>query len=467
MPSHRRLSWRSVKRLLLATDLVSTTIALATAYWLRFHWSSFAGLEPRVPSFPLWTMVLFGATFLVAFSLAGVYRRENVISGLDEYGRILAASAMAVLLVIAVAYLTSFAAVSRGFVLLALGFVTFGVCLGRFGARRVIYRAASLGRYLETAVVVGVNHQAIDVARQLNQNPSTSTRVIGFLSDYRPKGSVVADGLVVLGEPLELDQVARDVGANRAVVVESGLAWESLRGIVQTMHRRGDIAISLVPGLSDIHSTRWDVRQMGTILTLCPRPARITGGEAVLKRTVDIVVSLSGLLLSLPLIAVVASVALRDGRGSGLTKEKFIGPEGFITLRRIANPAWAKRGHLSRIPELSQVLSGQMSLIGPRPVPVGRAGDYAKVVALLESAKPGFIGPWWIVGLSRPRDTKQELAFDLFYVRHYSVWLDVEILVKAVHGLLARRSPPTLGWVADGRLVAGTLRESGNPARKV
>jgi len=96
---------------------------------------------------------------------------------------------MAVLLVIAVAYLTSFPAVSRGFVLLSLGLVTFGVCLGRFGARRVIYRAASRGRYLETAVVVGVNHQAIDVARQLNQNPSTSTRVIGFLSDYRPKGS--------------------------------------------------------------------------------------------------------------------------------------------------------------------------------------------------------------------------------------------------------------------------------------
>jgi lipopolysaccharide/colanic/teichoic acid biosynthesis glycosyltransferase len=430
MPPPRRLSWRSVKWLLLATDLVFTTVALTTAYWLRFHWSSVAGLEQRVPSFPLWMMVLFGATFLVAFSLAGVYRRENVISGLDEYGRIFAASAMAVLLVIAVAYLTSFPAVSRGFVLLSLGLVTFGVCLGRFGARRVIYRAASRGRYLETAVVVGVNHQAIDVARQLNQNPSTSTRVIGFLSDYRPKGSVVADGLVVLGEPLELDQVARDVRANRAVVVESGLAWESLRAIVQVMHRRGDLAISLVPGLSNLHSTPMDARQIGGVLTLDPRPARITGAEAVMKRGLDFALVVPSLLVGLPLMVLMVASARTRGHGTGLVTEVVMCPAGKLVLRRFRYPEWADRAHLSRLPELLLVLSGKMSLLGPRPVPVRRFAEYERVMALLESAKPGLIGPWWLVGMGRPDDVDSEVTYDLYYLQNYSLWLDLQLLIR-------------------------------------
>jgi len=428
------------------SDVLCTAMAIALAYWLRFHWSSVAGLEPRIPDFPVWMMLPFGGAFLVAFTLGGLYRRVHVVSGLEEYGRVFAAGGMTLLFVIVVAYLTTFATVSRGFLLLSLGLVTFWVCLGRFSVRRVIYRAARSGRYLDVAIVVGVNHQAIDVARQLVNSPSASICVVGFLSDYRPKGSTVVDGLRILGDPLELESIAREVSANRAVVVESGLAWESLRAIVQVMHRRSPLAISLVPGLSDLHSTSLDARLIGPILTLDPRPSRITGVEAIMKRTLDVAVVVPVLMVGLPLMALMVIIAALQGHGSGITTDLLSGPTTTLRLRRFRRPVWAEKGHLSRLPQLVLVLSGKMSLLGPRPLATEVATRYEAVVPMLEGAKPGFIGPWWLAGIGRPADPDNELAYDLYYVRNYSLWLDLEILIKAALGVLAAGPRPRLHW---------------------
>ena len=468
MPPPSRLSWRSVLWLLALSDVLFTTWAIALAYWLRFHWSSIAGLEPRVPGFPVWMMLPFVAAFLLAFTLSRAYRRESVVSGLEEYGRIFEASGMTVLFVIVVAYLTTFAAVSRGFLLLSLGLVTFWVCLGRFAVRRVIYQAARKGRCLDAAIVVGVNRQAIDVARQLGNSPSASIRVVGFLSDYRPKGSTVVDGLRILGEPLELESIAQGVGANRAVVVESALAWESLRAIVQVMHRRRDLTISLVPGLSDLHSTSMDARHLGPVLTLAPRLARITGGEAMMKRVLDIAIVVPVLVLGVPLMALMAVLARFSGHGSGLVREAFVGPAGTLTLQRFRYPEWAERVHFSRLPDLLLVLSGTMSLLGPRPVALDRADEYTRVTHLLESAKPGFIGPWWLVRMGRPADVRAEITYDLHYVRNYSIWLDVQLLIQAARGLLGfshrmpSRTPasPTDGDAAINAEITPSLEPS-------
>lgn len=446
MPPHRRLSWHSVVRLLLMSDLLWTAAALSVAYGLRFHWSSIAGLEPRVPGFPSWMMVPFGVAFLLAFAWAGAYQRENTVSGLDEYGRIFVASGVTVLLAVVIAYLTALPEVSRGFALLSLALVTFGVSVGRFTLRRRIYHDARRGRCLDTAVVVGVNRQAIDVARRLNRNPSASTRVVGFLSDYRAQGSDVVDGLRVLGEPLDLGAVASKVGANRAVVVESGLAWESLRAIVQIMHRRQDLAISLVPGLSDLQSTPMHARKLGSVMMLNPRGARISGAEAVMKRLLDLCLILPALVVAGPLMLVFTVAALVSGNGSGIVSETCEGPGGELLLRHYGQPAWARSAHLSRLPELLLVLTGRISFVGPRPLQLGRVAAVNSSITLLEAAKPGFIGPWWLVGANRPADVQEELAYDVYYLRNYSIWLDVEVLLAALQRLCLPTLSKDLSW---------------------
>jgi lipopolysaccharide/colanic/teichoic acid biosynthesis glycosyltransferase len=346
--------------------------------------------------------------------------------------------------VIAIAYLSADITISRGFLLSAAIAIVVLVGFWRFIARRLIYAAARRGRALDAAVIVGSNRQAAAVAEELLTSPPASCDVVGFLSDYLPRGSEVIPGLRVLGEPLELQAVATSTGATRALVIESGLSWESLHVLVRQMHGRGRLVVSLVPGIFDLHSTALEAHQLGSVLTLDARPSRIVGVDAAMKRGLDIALSLLGLLVSLPIMAALTVPRLLRGESLELEKEEVLGGHGPFVISSFEHPTWAAPAHLARLPNLWLVLAGRMSFVGPRPMSVTQALGYEDLISVLEGVKPGFIGPWWLVGRGRPLDLEQELAFDLHYLRNYSIWLDVHVLLQVARhfvGLAVRPGP--------------------------
>jgi putative colanic acid biosysnthesis UDP-glucose lipid carrier transferase len=442
MPQPKLLRWNRVAMLLVATDCVAIMIGLASAYWLRFKAGWLIGLEPRTPTFAAMSLVALLPFWIAVFAVAGLYQRRNLVSGLREYGHVFGSSGAVALIIVILTYLIQIVGLSRGFLLLALGGVTFYVCFSRFMVRRVIYQAAKRHRPLDRILVIGANQQAVAIARLLNRSPSAASDVAGFLSEYVSVGQIVADGLKVLGEPLQLDRVAEDLGATRAVVVESGISWESLQEIVRHMHGQDSIDICLVPGLFDLHATPMKPVQLGPVLTLSPHPTRIVGVEASLKRGFDIVVGTAAVIVGLPLIAVLMLCAAQGGHGLGLTRRRFLARGGEIRLANFSHPEWARKRHISRLPELVAVIRGSISFIGPRPIPVERSTEYGRALRLIESAKPGFVGPWWLVDLERPSDIEEELAHDLSYLRNYSMWSDLQILLRVVRylsGLRARQ----------------------------
>lgn len=261
---------------------------------------------------------------------------------------------------------------------------------------------------------------------------------------------------------MELQNIAKKYGVTRALVVESGLSWESLQAMVRLMHRREGVAISLLPGLFDLHSTQMVPQQLGPVLTLTPQPARIVGADAVMKRGLDLIVGIMAGVLALPLMALLAGISLARGRGVGLRSERVLGPRGPFNLWIFGGPEWAKRAHLTRLPTLIFVLGGSMSLLGPRPVALHRAEAYAEAMEFLELAKPGFIGPWWLVGKAEPDDIPDELGYDLHYLRNYSVWLDLHILLQVARSLIGGRSGAEAKLA--GKPLIAAQRESGRDA---
>jgi lipopolysaccharide/colanic/teichoic acid biosynthesis glycosyltransferase len=438
MPRRSLLPWRLVVALLIASDFVLVLLGLTFAYALRFHASWLIALEPRMSTISLLALVPLAVVWLGLFGAIGLYRKRNLVSGLSEYQRVWGSGALAVLAVIVFLYLETRPYVSRGFIFLSLVVVAFLVCLGRFLVRRLIYAAANRGWFLDRVLVVGTNRQAIAVAQQLSRNLSASSEVVGFLSEYLPIGAEVTNGLRVLGEPLQLEEVGARIGATSAVVLESGLSWESLQGLVRSLHGPGRPQVTLIPGMFDLHATPMEPHRLGPVMGLRPLPSRIVGQDAVFKRLLDVVVGSLATLIALPLMLLVAAVSFLSGRRIGLVRESYLlAGRQPLQVSRFTAP-WARRSHLSRLPELFAVLIGRMSLVGPRPVSPGRAAEYGRAMALLASAKPGFIGPWWLVGMARPADVEDEIAYDLFYVRNYSIWLDTQILVQAARSLLAR-----------------------------
>ena len=446
MPPPRSLRWRWIRDLLLVSDVLCVSAGLALAFWARFavDWSS--PLVSRTPLVTLADLVFIGLAWLVAIALNGLYARRNLVSGIGEYRRVFFAGATATLAVIVYAFFRSSVPISRGFLLLTFASVTVTVSAARFLVRRLIYAFARRGRYLDRVIIVGDNRQGAAVARQLITSPSASTAVVGFLSDYSPVGKAVIPGLEVLGEPLELEVIAERVEATKAIVVESGLWWESLRGLVQLMHRRGGVEIALVPGMLDLHSTPMEAQLIGPLLTLAPHQTRITGADAAMKRALDIVVAAAVLVLTLPLTIALAVASLLGGHRLGVGQERMVDGRGEFRTWRFTYSARVRRAHVSRLPNLLAVISGRMSLLGPRPVPVASVRAYADAMPFLASAKPGFIGPWWLVGMERPSTVEEELSYDLHYLRNYSIWMDIHILVQVARALAGGQH--RLGWFA-------------------
>jgi FlaA1/EpsC-like NDP-sugar epimerase len=324
MPQPRLLRWNRVATLLVATDCVAVTIGLASAYWLRFSAEWLIGLEPREPTLPPFSIAALVPLWIATFAVTGLYQRSNLVSGLAEYRNVLGASAAVVLGIIVLTYLVQVVALSRGFVILAFGGVSAAVWLSRFSVRRLIYAAAARGRPLDRVLIVGANTQAVAIAALLNRSSSASSQVVGFLSEYVPVGQVVGDEIRVLGEPLQLHAVAKEVGATKAVVVESGLSWESLQEVVRHMHRRDPIDICLIPGLFDLHATPIEAVQLGPILALSPQPYRISGLEAGLKRTLDVTAGVAAFTLALPLMVGLMLASALAGHGLGIKNEIFL-----------------------------------------------------------------------------------------------------------------------------------------------
>jgi FlaA1/EpsC-like NDP-sugar epimerase len=308
--------------LLVTSDALLTIGGLFIAYQVRYFQGLDTPFVKNAPILPLWYLLLMAAVWLAVFRQFGLYERRNLVIGIGEYRRVATAGLVTTLAVIVFAYIRLQPYISRGFLLVAMISVVVLVSAGRFLVRRFIYSSTARGLPLDRILVVGSSRHAVSVATQLGDSVSSSAEVVGFLTEYLPRGTHLVRGLRVLGEPLELEKVANQTGATRALVVESGLSWESLHAMVTHMHRRDGIVVSILPGLHDLHVTQMVPEQIGPVLALTTAPARIVGVDAVLKRALELGIVVPALILALPVMGVFAALGLLAGRGVGVVHER-------------------------------------------------------------------------------------------------------------------------------------------------
>ena len=428
------LSWNSVRVVLILFDVIALLLALQVAYIFRYTpgWrisGESSNLDPLIP-------VLCLATVLLTYRVFDLYSMRLVGSGLYEYRAIVTYTAFAFVAVVTIDYIDEWLHISRAFLLLFFISALLLVGSGRFVARRVVRRWSALRGGLRRVLIVGANEHGVQIAHELGANPAACSVVLGFLSEY-PVGRSASGDLKVLGEPMELYEVAKREGATHAVVVESSLSWESLRYIVRSMHASRTLQVLLAPGLFDVGATPLQSTQLGRALLLAPRATRIYGFEALFKRALDLAVAVPAFVMTLPLQIAIWVYLRLAGIPSPLITIRSSGFGGaVINIWRFAGGPRLQSSHLTRLPSLWQVIQGRMSLIGPRPVVIGETGPYQRWRDVLTPLKPGFIGPWWFSGRRRPVELQEEIEADLNYARSYSIWLDLRILLAVGWTLL-------------------------------
>jgi exopolysaccharide biosynthesis polyprenyl glycosylphosphotransferase len=456
----RRKEFFALVALWLLGDAVAIYAALNLAYDARYNFAWLPLLEKLAPITERYQVVIPAAVplWLLVFAFNRLYDRRYTLSGLQEYGRIAIACSMGILVLVVLSFIEPNLSVSRSWLVLCWFLTMVFVGAARFVIRRVVQVFRRRGHWLTRALIVGANEHAKAIARQLAPATQSGVEVIGFLDDYLPNDSRVLGELRVLDRPTALAQVARATRATEAIVVQGAIAWESFIEIIQRSTSSLDnLDIKLSPGFYEILATGVRLSHDGFVPLLAIEKNRITGMDAVLKIILDYGLSLIALVLVSPLLLATTLLVKLIAPGSVFEPYHVVGARErpFTTWKfrtHYAEPArrtvdypfarWLYRLGLDKLPQFVNILRGEMSLVGPRPIPAARAAIYQEWLPTLLAVKPGFTGPW-VVGAREVQTLEDEIRLDLYYIRNWTIWLDIQILLQTALRLFEGVRPVT------------------------
>ncbi len=454
----RRQRWeRRYVRSLVLCDLSAGVAAGAVAFALRFG--------DEVTAYNRWYLLLSAllpVVLLLVLAISRAYERRFLFVGTDEYQRVFRGGVG----LIAGAAVTSYALdldLARSYVLAALPTAIVSAGVLRFLLRHRLHRARARGERLRRVLVVGHELAVIGITRQLRRERYHGLEVVGACLPPNHDGAV---DLPVYGT---FDDVATAVDAADAdtVVVLScpEIDGAALRRLAWRLER-DEVDLVVASSLIDVAGARTTIRPFDGLPMLHVEHPRLHGGIRLVKEVVDRVGALVLLVLFGPvLLAVALSVRLtsrgpvlfrqvrvgRDGREFRIFKFRsmYVDAEARLAELRHLNEhdgvlfkmrddprvtgvgRWLRRFSLDELPQLLNVVSGQMSLVGPRPPLPQEVAAYADDVRRRLAVKPGMTGLWQVSGRS-DLPWEEAVRLDLRYVENWSLSLDLVILLRTM-----------------------------------
>ncbi|HXP22008.1 MAG TPA: sugar transferase [Streptosporangiaceae bacterium] len=457
LASHSPAKWTtSYLRLASVTDVGCGLAAGMLAYEVRFD-----GLASR-PSGYLAISLALPLAWLFTVLLAGGYDSRFIGVGPDEFRKILNAGLFLTATVAILAYATK-THLARGYVLLALPSVTLFDLAARFTLRKRLHKARRLGSCMRRVVVVGYQPVIEDIVTMLRRETYHGLSVVAACVVGSREAGVIS-GIPAIGGLDGVAEVVRSFGADTvAVLACPEMAGHRLRQLAWELEKTGtDLCVA--PALLDVAGPRTTIRPVAGLPLLHMDHPEFSGARRVIKAAFDKALALAALVLAAPLLAAVALIIRLDDGGPALFRQTRVGKDGrsftvykFRTMvldaeqrkaelaarneqhgllfkirddpRITRSGSWLRRWSLDELPQLVNVLAGDMSLVGPRPALPEEAAMYGDHVRRRLAVKPGITGLWQVNGRSN-LSWDESVRLDLRYVENWSFVLDLQILWK-------------------------------------
>ncbi|MCL6510395.1 MAG: sugar transferase [Anaerolineae bacterium] len=472
--SENERQWRTLIAALLILDALCVLGSLTLAYVIRID-----GLLPyyaEAKDEVYRSLVIIAIPlYLACFAALGLYQRDNLLGGIVEYKQVIkgcTAGLMLLVIYIVFARVNGFEP-SRGWLILSWALSIALIGMMRFFVRRVVYRLRESGWLTSRTLIVGANDQGVAIAEQWMHNPISGMQVVGFLDDFKAIGSSVVGNAKVIGRPSALNELSRQYRIDEVIVVSTAVAWESFGELVTHNAKTQGYTLRLSPGFYEMLTTGMAVTTKTFVPLLTINESRIVGVDALLKWSLDYGLGILLTLISLPFgLAIAGALKIRNPHAPVIVHNRVIGRGGkpfnayrFNTRARSGGQTasntkrsferWLRMTGLDKMPQLWNVLCGQMSLVGPMPrSSLNRVTDM-HAIHNLQAVKPGIIGPWV---RNDHLASSDPLHDELSYVRNWQIWTDLPILYEAAAKLFSRivrrGSHPShaeqRGWLTGG-----------------
>jgi len=436
---------------------------LLAAWWTACAWNEHLALVGGV------AMIVYG---LLA-EANGMYRSWRGVSAEQELLCVLLSWALSVPVLLTLGYLGGYLdRLPRGFILIWTGTTPALAISGRMALRALARMLRSRGFNSRRFAIVGVNELGFRLARSIEHSPETGLELVGFYDDrpQRRLPAIPADVGHCVGHIDQLVQQTRQREVDCIYITFPMRAEARIRGILRKL---GDTTASvyIVPDffVFEMLHSRWT--SIGGLPVVSVFETPLYGIDGLLKRGLDLALAvLLTVLLALPMAAIAVAVKLTspgpvffrqrryglDGREIRVWKFRSmrVCEDGAAVAQATRNDsrvtplgAFLRRSSLDELPQLFNVLDGSMSLVGPRPHANTHNEAYRKLIQgymLRHKVRPGITGLAQVTGLRGETDTLEKMqrrvACDHQYIREWSLWLDLKILVKTAFVVLSRQN---------------------------
>ena len=461
-------------------DALAIGAGYLAAYILRFETRSPLFDPAGEPNFALYTRLALALIplSLIVFALSRLYDREILFMGWQEYMRVFYACAVSIILMMALAFLNTEFIIARGWLLLSWVLVVFAATTNRFVARRVVHFLRQRGKLTAAALVVGANGEGRSIARQLVDSPTSGVHVVGFVDDEQPMGAEILPGIRVLGRIADIHALMERHGVRELMVATSALQREQVVDFLQEQWLTPvDAAVHMSTGLYEILTTNVRVRNIGYIPFLRVEQLRLTGVDVVLKRAMDIALALAGLAMLSIIMPLIVFFIRNDSPGPAFYRRRVMGVGGtefdafkFRTMMTNGDELLAayfeehpeerevyerevklkndpritrigrflRKTSMDELPQLVNVLRGEMSIVGPRMITKAELFNYGDRAMNLLTVKPGITGLWQVSGRSDV-SYEERVRLDMYYIRNWSIWMDIQIVFQTIMAVLTRK----------------------------
>ncbi len=457
----RRPGLALLRRLHVATDCALVSLGWLGAYGIRFALNDLLGTPINPFGGYVEALPLVVLPWVATCWLFGIYRGARMRTLVDELQTLLRGAALGLLVVSALSFFFRELEFGRFVVLVSAANNLLLQGASRVAFYRAERRLRRSGAHDVPVLIVGTGIAAIRLLQKLQDHPEIGYRVVGLLDDCEEPARKDVAGHPVLGRVEDLRQAAIATGVREVFVADPGLGHTRMLSLVLDCEDLG-IEFRVVTNLFEVLTAGTELDLVDDLPLVRLGRERAHPLYAGAKRAFDACGALLGLVAFAPLLlwcawrirATSPGPALffqdrsgRDGRPFRMVKfrtmhadaePEAVAPTGPGDPRVTAYGRWLRATSIDELPQLWNVLRGEMSLVGPRPEMPFIVAGYDGWQRRRLSVKPGISGLWQILG-RKDLPMHQNLQYDFYYIRNRSLALDASILLRTAGAVLSRR----------------------------
>ena len=449
----RKSSW--IRTGLIVQDVLICLVAQISAYFVRTEWIPY----PEHYVFPLKAYIPLGIAIPIVLVLAnwqqGLYRVQTSHTDFHAITRIVKAHLVMAMTVMAGFFLLK-VTYSRLTLFLFLGISLLLSILSRWLFRKMWVLVLKRGINQSRVLIVGVGETSQLLMEKLRKIPGLGYKVVGLIAGNGVIGDI--RGVPVLGSYNDIPSVVRNKHIHEVIIADPLVSREKTLELIVSIGQL-NLPVKIVSDLYEIITTRTELNGFADIPIIEIPPPRTRPFSTVLKSVFEYILALITFIISLPLWIIIWAAIRLSSKGSAIFRQERVGKDGklfciykFRTMYQNVNNyeeaprakddpritkvgRFLRRTSLDELPQLLNVLRGEMSLVGPRPEMPFIVANYNEWQRIRLTIRPGLTGLWQILG-RKDLYLHENLEYDFFYIKNQSLLLDLIILLKTIPAVL-------------------------------